>query len=85
MRERAETRSESSALDMRVTTQRKAAQQTNAGGQLDQWQPRPFTTTEASTAFLGAQKRAQMLCHSCILGDPQTKGDKISGCLTDAF
>ena len=27
-----------------------------------------------------------MLRHSCILGDPQTKGDKIrSGCLTPAF
>ena len=27
-----------------------------------------------------------MLHHSCILGDPQTKGDKIrSGCLTPAF
>ena len=34
----------------------------------------------------GAQKRAEMLRHPCILGDPQTKGDKIrSGCLTPAF
>ena len=37
-------------------------------------------------AFSGAQKRAEMLRHPCILGDPQTKGDKIrSGCLTLAF
>ena len=34
-------------------------------------------------AFLGAQKRGEMLHHPCILGDPQTKGDKIRiGCLT---
>ena len=27
-----------------------------------------------------------MLCHPCILGDPQTKGNKIRiGCLTPAF
>ena len=26
---------------------------------------------------VGAQKRAQMLRHPCILGGPQTKGDKI--------
>ena len=33
----------------------------------------------------GAQKRAEMLRHPCILGDPQTKGDKIRiGCLTPA-
>ena len=37
-------------------------------------------------AFLGAQKRAEMLRHPCILGDPQTKGDNIgSGSLTPAF
>ena len=50
-------------------------------------------------AFSGAQKRAKMLCHPCILGGsttpsagskfrsgPQTKGNKIrSGCLTPAF
>ena len=50
-------------------------------------------------AFLGAQKRAEMLRHPCILGDPQrqargakiqkwspTKGTKItSGCLTPTF
>ena len=37
-------------------------------------------------AFLGAQKRAEMLCHPCTLGYPQTKGDKIKiGCLTLAF
>ena len=36
-------------------------------------------------AFSGAQKRAEMLRHPCILGDPQTKGDKIrSGYLTPA-
>ena len=36
--------------------------------------------------FSGAQKRAEMLCHPCILRDPQTKGDKVrSGCLTPAF
>ena len=29
--------------------------------------------------------RAEVLCHLCILGDPQTKGDKISGCLTPTF
>ena len=35
---------------------------------------------------MGAQKRAEMLCHPYILGDPQTKGDKIrSGCLNLAF
>ena len=33
--------------------------------------------------FLGPQKRGEMLHHPCILGDPQTKGDKIRiGCLT---
>ena len=38
----------------------------------------------ASPAFSGAQKRAEMLRHPCILGDPQTKGDKIkSGCIGD--
>ena len=26
-----------------------------------------------------------MLCHPYILGDPQTKGDKISRCLTHTF
>ena len=37
-------------------------------------------------AFSGAQKRAEMLRQPCILGDPQTKRDKIrSGCLTRAF
>ena len=50
-------------------------------------------------AFSGAQKRAEMLCHPCILRDPHrqaqgaknrkwspTKGNKIrSGCLTPAF
>ena len=36
--------------------------------------------------FSGAQKRAEMLRHPCILRDPQTKGDKIrSGSLTPAF
>ena len=34
----------------------------------------------------GAQKWAEMLHHPCILGDPQTTGDKIRiGCLTPAF
>ena len=33
-----------------------------------------------------AQKRAEMLHHPCILGDPQTNGDKIRiGCLNPAF
>ena len=37
-------------------------------------------------AFLGAQKRAEVLCNPCILGGPQTKGDKIRiGCLTLAL
>ena len=37
-------------------------------------------------AFSGAQKRAQMLCHPCLLGGPQTNGNKIrSGYLTRAF
>ena len=37
-------------------------------------------------AFSGAQKRAEMLRHPCILGDPQTKGDKTRiGYLTPAF
>ena len=37
-------------------------------------------------AFSGAQKRAKMLRHPCILGGPQTKGDEIRiGCLTPAF
>ena len=37
-------------------------------------------------AFSGGQKRAEMLHHPYILGDPQTKGDKItSGYLTSAF
>ena len=31
--------------------------------------------TEAEA--VGAQKRVEMLCHPCILGGPQTKGDKI--------
>ena len=34
----------------------------------------------------GAEKRADMLRHPCILRGPQTKGDKIRiGCLTPAF
>ena len=37
-------------------------------------------------AFWGAHKWAEMLPHPCILGDPQTKGNKIRmGCLTLAF
>ena len=37
-------------------------------------------------AFWRAHKWAEMLCHPCILEDPQTKGDKIRiGCLTPAF
>ena len=33
-----------------------------------------------------AQKRAEMLHHPCILGDPQTNGDKIrNGCLNPAY
>ena len=37
-------------------------------------------------AFSGAQKRAEMLPHPCILEHPQAKGDKIKiGCLTPAF
>ena len=33
-----------------------------------------------------AQKRAEMLHHPCILGGPQTNGDKIRiGCLNPAF
>ena len=28
-------------------------------------------------AFLGAQTRAEMLCHPYILGDPQKKGGEI--------
>ena len=37
-------------------------------------------------AFSGAQKRAAMLRHPCILGDLQTKGDTIRiGCLKSAF
>ena len=37
-------------------------------------------------AFSRARKRAKMLCHPCILRDPQTKGDKIrGGYLTPAF
>ena len=36
-----------------------------------------------TTAFLGAQKRAERLCHPWVFRDPQTKGDKIKiGCLT---
>ena len=27
-------------------------------------------------AFSGAQKRVEMLCHPCILGDPQQRGTK---------
>ena len=35
---------------------------------------------------IAAQKRAEMLRHPCILGGPQTKGDKIRiGCLAPAF
>ena len=34
-------------------------------------------------AFSGAQKKAEMLCHPCILGGLQTKEDEIRiGCLT---
>ena len=37
-------------------------------------------------AFSGTQKRAELLHHPCILGDPRTKGDKIRiGCLSPAF
>ena len=36
--------------------------------------------------FSKAQKRAEMLRHPCILGDPPRKGDKIRiGCLNPAF
>ena len=47
----------------------------NKGGQNQNRTPHPCR--------LGAQKRAEMLRHSCILRDPQTKTDKIrSACLT---
>ena len=37
-------------------------------------------------ALPGAQKRAEMVGHPCILGGHQTKGDKIHiGCLTPAL
>ena len=50
----------------------------NKAGQNQKWLPHP--------CLLGGQKRAKMLRYPCILGDPQTKGDKIrSGCLTPAF
>ena len=39
------------------------------GGQNQSWLPNP--------CLLGAHKWAEMLYHPCILGDPQTKGDKI--------
>ena len=48
------------------------------GGQNQNWLPNPW--------LLGGHKWAEMLHHPFILGDPQTKGDKIRiGCLTPAF
>ena len=38
------------------------------GEQNQKWLPHP--------AFSGAQKRAEMLCHPCILRDPQQRGTK---------
>ena len=36
--------------------------------------------------LLGIPEKAEMLHHPCILGDPQTNGDKIRiGCLNPAF
>ena len=50
----------------------------NKGGQNQKWLPHPY--------LLGGPKEAEMLRHPCILGDPQTKGDKIrKGYLTPAF
>ena len=43
-------------------------------------------TQSAGTKSKWAQKRAEMLHHPCILGGPQTNGDKIRiGCLNPAF
>ena len=43
-------------------------------------------TPSAGTKSTWAQKRAEMLHHPCILGGPQTNGDKIRiGCLNPAF
>ena len=46
----------------------------------------PHASPQVTPAFPGAHKWAKMLCHSCILGDPQTKGDKIGcHCVTPTF
>ena len=51
--------------------------------------PNKGTKSKGATPPLpsrGPKKRAEMLCHPCILGGPQTKGGKIKrGCLTPAF
>ena len=40
----------------------------NKGEQSQKWLPHP--------CLLGAIKRAEMLCHPCVLGDPQQRGTK---------
>ena len=48
------------------------------GGQNQNWRP--------NRCFCGADEWAEMLRQTCILGDPQTKGDKIRiGCQNRAF
>ena len=45
-----------------------------------------ITSGYLTLAFYTAQKRAELLCDQCILGDPQTNGDKIrSGYLVTLF
>ena len=61
----------------------------NKGEQNQNWSPAKGDKIRIgclTPAFLGAQKRAELLRHLCILGGPQTKGDKIrGGCLTPAL
>ena len=49
------------------------------GEQNQKWSPTKGNKIRSgylTPAFLGAQKRAEMLCHPCILGDPQQSGTK---------
>ena len=51
----------------------------NKGDQNQKWSPTKGNKIRSgylTLAFLGAQKRAEMLCHPCILGDPQQRGAK---------
>ena len=52
----------------------------NKGEQNQKWSPTKGNKIRngcLTPTFSGAQKRAEMLCHPCILGDPQQRGAKL--------